>query len=225
MSEEMKLSGFSQFIFYKLDQSYHRLDEKTREAGVRQFTETAEKSGSGIETKFYSSVGLRADVDFFVWNRAAQVEDLEKLAVTLRHTALGRYLHTPYLYVSLYRESPYPKLKDHEPPKLDNPQYIFVYPFVKMRSWYHLPLEERGKAMREHIAVGHKFERVKVNTSYCFGLGDHEFIIAFESSYPGDFEALVRRLRDSEASRYTQIETPIFMGHIGTATEILRTCV
>ncbi len=221
MAEEQKLTGFSQFVFFKLDLSWHRQDERTRAEGIRQFVELAGAPGSGIESKAYSTVGLRADVDFFLWNRAERLEDLQELAGRLTRTSLGRFLHTPHLYISLYRESPYPKLKDHEAPKLQEPKYLFVYPFVKMRSWYHLPMEERSKAMREHIAIGHKYESVRVNTSYCFGLGDHEFVIAFDTDHPADFEALVRRLRESEASKYTLIETPIFMGRVGSPAEIL----
>ncbi len=65
MSEEMKLTGFSQFIFYKVDLSWHRLDEQTREEGIRQFAEAAGSPGEGIQTKAYSTTGFRPDVDFF----------------------------------------------------------------------------------------------------------------------------------------------------------------
>ena len=42
------------------------------------------------------------------------------------------------------------------------------------------------------------------------GLDDQEFVLAFESDEPLDFLDLVMELRSSEASRYTERETPIF---------------
>ena len=77
--------------------------------------------------------------------------------------------------------------------------------------------------MREHVAVGHKFQTVRVNTSYSFGLGDQEFVIAFDTDHPEDFEALVRRLRDTEASQHTLVDTPIFMGYTDTPAEVVKT--
>ena len=68
---------------------------------------------------------------------------------------------------------------------------------VKKRPWYRLPAAERQSAMDEHIRVGHEFPRVKINTSYSFGLDDQEFVVAFETDYPGDCLDLVERLRRS----------------------------
>lgn len=222
MNAEQKLTGFGQFIFYKLDQAWHRQPDDRREEGIRQFVTAAEKTADGLEVKAFSTIGLRADTDFFLWNRAASLEALQAFASRLGRTGLGRYLQTPHLYVSLYRESPYQKLKDHEPPDIQDPKFLFVYPFLKNRQWYHLPMEERGRMMKEHIAVGHKFESVNINTSYSFGLGDQEFVIAFDTNHPADFEALVRRLRETDASLYTLRDTPIFVGTAGSPEEVVR---
>ncbi|MFQ5716461.1 MAG: chlorite dismutase family protein, partial [Nitrospinales bacterium] len=43
-----------------------------------------------------------------------------------------------------------------------------------------------------------------------FGLDDHEFVVAFETDYPQDFLDLVMDLRETEGSRYTEKDTPIF---------------
>jgi chlorite dismutase len=93
---------------------------------------------------------------------------------------------------------------------------------VKKRPWYRLSLAERQAAMDEHIRVGHEFPRVKINTSYSFGLDDQEFVVAFESDYPGDFLDLVERLRGGDASAYTERETPIFTCVAGSFDEVLE---
>jgi chlorite dismutase len=101
-------------------------------------------------------------------------------------------------------------------------QYLFVYPMVKKRPWYRLSYEERQRAMDEHIRIGHEFPRVKINTSYSFGLDDQEFVVAFETDYPADFLDLVEKLRGGEASAYTERETPIFTCVAGSVAEVLE---
>jgi chlorite dismutase len=93
---------------------------------------------------------------------------------------------------------------------------------VKKRPWYRLSLEERQQAMDEHIRIGHEFPRVKINTSYSFGLDDQEFVVAFETDYPSDFLDLVERLRGGEASAYTERETPIFTCIAGSIADVVE---
>ena len=64
--------------------------------------------------------------------------------------------------------------------------------------------------MKEHIAVGMRFPRVKINTAYSFGIDDQEFTVAFETNFPEDFLHLVEALRDTEISLYTLKDFPIF---------------
>src|SRR5205085_1520068 len=75
--------------------------------------------------------------------------------------------------------------------------YLFVYPFVKTRDWYLLPQSERQRIMNEHIAIGHKYPRVKINTTYSFGLDDQDFVVAFESESAAEFLDLVQDLRET----------------------------
>ena len=89
-------------------------------------------------------------------------------------------------------------------------KYLFVYPFVKTRDWYLLPLEERQEIMDVHIKVGNEFPSVKLNTTYSFGLDDQDFVVAFETEEPKDFLDLVMELRETQSSKYTQRDTPIF---------------
>src|SRR5229473_2074142 len=89
-------------------------------------------------------------------------------------------------------------------------KYLFVYPFVKTRSWYALPVEDRKRMMNEHIRLGLTFPSVSLNTTYSFGLDDQEFVVAFETDVISDFLDLVQQLRETEASRYTLRDTPMF---------------
>ena len=89
-------------------------------------------------------------------------------------------------------------------------KYIFVYPFLKTREWFLLTKAARQGMLDEHIEVGHRFPSVKLNTTYSFGLDDQEWVVAFESDKPEDFLDLVMALRETEGSRYTLRDTPIF---------------
>lgn len=53
---------------------------------------------------------------------------------------------------------------------------------------------------------------VLANTVHAFGLGDHEFVVAFESEDPVAIERMVEDLRSAEVRRYTATDTPIFLG-------------
>ena len=48
------------------------------------------------------------------------------------------------------------------------------------------------------------------DTSFSFGIDDQDFVVAFDSDYPQEFVDLVGRLRYTEASLYTQRDTPMF---------------
>ena len=80
----------------------------------------------------------------------------------------------------------------------------------KRRDWYALDPDERMRIMRGHIAVGRRHPSIEINTSYSFGLDDQEFVVAFETDEPKDFLDLVMELRETQSSKYTLRDTPIF---------------
>jgi chlorite dismutase len=178
----------------------------------------------------YSTLGTRGDADFLLWMVSERLEDFQELQSAVLKTRLGVYLETPYSYLAMTRRSQYVDKHVHEDGEGEgrrtrirptDRKYLFVYPMVKKRPWYRLGQAERQRAMDEHIRVGHEFPRVKINTSYSFGLDDQEFVVAFETDYPGDFLDLVERLRGGEASAYTERETPIFTCVAGSFGEVL----
>jgi chlorite dismutase len=64
---------------------------------------------------------------------------------------------------------------------------------------------------------------VKLNTTYSFGLDDQDFVVAFESDHPEDFVDLVMELRETDASKYTVRDTPIFTCVLKTVTGMIET--
>jgi len=205
------------FRFLKVDPAWRRLPAEERQQGKREFCQVAQEYADRVTMLSYSLVGIRGDCDFMLWRIGYELDLFQEMSARLLATGLGKYLTIPYSYLSMTKSSIYLVGHVHdgqadargriEPGKH---RYLFVYPFVKTREWYRLTEPTRQGIMKEHIATGHKFPRVKLNTTYSFGLDDQEFVLAFESDYPEDFLDLVMVLRESEASRYTERDTPIF---------------
>jgi chlorite dismutase len=207
---------FVHFSFYKLDPAWRRLPEAEQEASRADLAATIESFGERFALRSYTVAGLRPDADFMLWKVSERLEDFQELGTAVMSTAMGGYLTTPYAYLSMTRRSQYVKGEGRSMHKrgriMWNPdsKYLLIYPMVKTRAWYQLSKPARQGIMNEHIAAGHQFPTVKINTTYSFGIDDQEFVVAFETDFVGDFLDLMMTLRETEASRYTERDTPIF---------------
>ena len=204
------------YTFYRVEPAWRRLPVEERAAGKDAFADVVEDWASRMDgLRAYSVTGVRPDCDFFLWKITQRYDALGELGAELNGTPLAAWLSTPYSFLATTKASQYTnarrarKLTPHELP------YLVVYPFTKVRPWYALPADERQRAMDEHMRIGHEeFPGIKNHTTYSFGLDDQEFMTAFECEEPADFMHLMLRLRDSEASRYTERDTPIFVGRL-----------
>ena len=212
---------FVNFSFFKLDPAWRRLPEAERARGKAEFRDVAESAQDQLIVLSYSLFGMRADADFFLWRIAYELEQFEDMSARLMNTGLGHFLQTPYSYLSMTRRSIYVTEHQKEDPAGEGSRlqvvpgqskYAFVYPFIKSRAWYALNERARQEAMNEHIRTGHKYQSVKINTTYSYGLDDQEFVLAFESDEPKDFLDLMMELRETRASSYTIKDTPTFTG-------------
>jgi chlorite dismutase len=168
----------------------------------------------GLRT--YTTAGVRPEADFFLWKITERYDDLLELGAALNATPLAAWLETPHSYLATTKPSVYTDKKRIRQGRViprDAP-YLVVYPFVKRRPWYFLDFEERAAAMRQHSEVGGKFVTITNHTTYSFGIDDQEFMPAFECEEPSDFMHLMMTLRETEASRWTERDTPIFVGKL-----------
>jgi chlorite dismutase len=208
---------FVSFAFYKLDPAFRRLSPEQKTAARDEFLTVFAKPQPGLICLSYSTVGLKADCDLLLWRISLSADDFQAQSQAINRTTLGAYLTMPYSFLSMTKRSMYVDKLDpfhtaesrtHIIP--GKRKYLFVYPFVKTRDWYLLPMEKRQEIMDHHIRVGNEFPSVKLNTTYSFGLDDQDFVVAFETEEPKDFLDLVMKLRETESSKYTQRDTPIF---------------
>jgi chlorite dismutase len=206
------------YTFYKVDPAWRRLPIDEREAGKDAFAELVEEWATRMEgLRTYSVAGVRPDCDFFLWKITTRYDDLGELGAALNSTPLAGWLDTPYSYLATTKASQYTQARKARRIVPRGSPYLVVYPFVKVRPWYALPEEDRQRAMDEHMRTGAEFKTITNHTTYSFGIDDQEFMTAFECEEPADFMHLMLTLRNSEASRYTERDTPIF---VGRATDI-----
>jgi chlorite dismutase len=208
---------FVNFACFKLDPAFRRLPDLDKENARAEFSQLFASPRDGLLSLSYSTIGLRPDVDFVLWRISTSVDDFQSQTQAINRTKLGGYLSTPHSFVSMTKRSMYidkvdpfhtAESRTHIIP--GQRKYLFIYPFVKTRAWYLLPLDQRQAIMDGHIKVGNKYPSVKLNTTYSFGLDDQDFVVAFETDEPKDFLDLVMELRETESSKYTQRDTPIF---------------
>jgi chlorite dismutase len=211
------------YTFYRVDPAWRRLPVDERQAGKEAFAEVVEELAERFDhLRAYTTAGVRPETDFFLWKITERYESLGELGAALNGTPLAGWLETPYSYLATTKASQYTSARRPRRISPKGSSYLVVYPFVKVRRWYELPLADRQRAMDEHIAIGREeFPGIKNHTTYSFGIDDQEFMTAFECDEPADFMHLMLRLRESEASRYTERDTPIFVGQHVTIREAL----
>jgi chlorite dismutase len=201
------------YTFYRVDPAWRRLPIDERQAGKDAFADTVDEFGDHFDSlRCYTTAGVRPETDFFLWKITSRYEDLIELGTALNATPLAGWIETPYSYLATTKASQYTNARKPRKVVPKGSPYLVVYPFVKVRPWYALPEGDRQRAMDEHMRVGHEFRTIHNHTTYSFGIDDQEFMTAFECDEPADFMHLMLTLRDSEASRYTERDTPIFVG-------------
>ncbi|HUO11038.1 MAG TPA: chlorite dismutase family protein [Phycisphaerae bacterium] len=208
---------FVSFAFYKLQPEFRRIPEAHQRAMLNQFADLVEANDrQKMILLTYSCIGTRADVDIMFWKISFNLDDVQNFSAAINRLPIAGYLTTPHSFLAQTKRSTYIDKLDpsHDESrtviKPGKHKYVFVYPFVKKREWYLLSKQARQGIMDEHIEIGNKYQSVRLNTTYSFGLDDQEFVVAFETEDPGDFLDLVQELRESEGSRYTERDTPIF---------------
>jgi len=170
----------------------------------------------------YSTVGFRPDADLMLWLVGPTPQELQRFLVELGRTELGRGLVMTHSFMGLVKPAEFtadhaPAFVKGTPPK----SFLCVYPFVRTPEWYLLPSEERAELLREHGSMGREFPDVSANTTSAFGLGDWEWILAFEADEADRLVDCIRHLRDAQARLYTKVEIPFITGIRKSVAEAL----
>ncbi len=205
--------AYTAFWLYKVTPRWRELSPEAQAAARERFLRVLGDTEDVRLRGAYSTIGFRADVDLILWLIANDPERLQRLAVALNRTPLGQAMEMRYAYLGVAGTSQYdpthgPAFLRGIPPK----RYLSVYPFTKTPEWYLLPFERRRELMVEHGRLGDEFPSVLTNTVNSFGVQDQEFIVALEDDDVATLVTMVQRLRAAEVRRYTQLDTPVFLG-------------
>ena len=159
MAQGTNAATYAVYWLYKLDPAYARLPEAEQRQGKAEFLAALEGRSKDVTLRgTYSMVGLREDADLMFWVWGPDLDAIQRLAVALRHTGLGRYLTSPQTYVGVVAGGRYDPA--HSPAFMQGAEpkaFISLYPFVKTNEWYLLPYNERRELMAEHGLVGRKY--------------------------------------------------------------------
>jgi chlorite dismutase len=200
---------FVKYTFLKVDPAWRRLPDEQRAADKLEFLAACEDFATDHLLQAFSLVGIRGDADLMISTEAENLDRIHEFHVVLAQSGLMKWCSQPYSFLGLRKTSEYSD-EQRSIPRPFRGKYLFVYPFVKRREWYGLDRDERWRVMQEHIRVGKEFPNVDNHTTYCFGLDDQEFVVAFDTDDAGAFLDLVQRLRTTEASAWTERDTPSF---------------
>ena len=200
---------FVKYTFLQVDPAWRRLPAAERAEGKREFIAACEDFGADHLLQSFSLMGTRGDCDLMLVAEAENLDRIHEFHVVLNQSGLMKWCSTPYSFLGLRKTSEYSD-EERQVPRSFRGKYLFVYPFVKTRAWYGMPADERWRIMQEHIKVGREYPTVDNHTTYSFGLDDQEFVVAFDTDDAGAFLDLVQRLRTTEASAFTQRDTPSF---------------
>ncbi len=202
---------FFSFSFFKVDPKWRWMADLAKDESAKEVENILKNSQVPYRT--YSTLGLRDDAEFLLWFASESVEKIQDVMSKLYLTVFGKYIIATHIYLSCTRPSVYTKnatthgwLAGEEQKK-----YVIVYPFIKTREWYLLPLEKRKEMMAEHIAVGQKYPEVNLNTTYSFGIHDEDFMLAFETDNLDKFQDLIMDLRETRVSEHVVVDTPMIV--------------
>ena len=209
MSEEKR--QYFNFSFFKVDTKWRWMANQAKEESAKEVENIL--NNSGIRFRTYSTLGLRDDAEFLLWFSSDNIEQFQDVVSKIYLTVFGKYIFPSHVYLSNTRPSLYAKSGIEHGWLAGEAQkkYVIVYPFIKTREWYLLPVQKRKEMMDEHIKIGQKYPEVILNTTYSFGIHDAEFMLAFETDYLDKFQDLIMDLRETKVSTFIKVDTPMIV--------------
>jgi chlorite dismutase len=216
---------FIQALALGIDPAWRRYPADHRRGDVEAFCEAERQAPEdGATSTLYSSVGLEPGIELVLWRTAPDIDSLERAAARLFRSSLGGWLTVRHSFLGRTMPSQYiakPTAQESGLTAGERSRYLVVYPFTKSTDWYLLPRETRQTVMNEHMKVGHRYPSVRQALAYSFGLDDQDFVVAYETDDLASFGDLVRELRGTESRRSTVNDTPILVGILRGADDLV----
>ena len=208
-----RLPTLNHFGVYRFTHEYWSLGAERR-AGVYADLVNGLRESATVHS--YQVTPLESDADLLLWS-VVEVEDpgtphgfFGSLARAL--SPFRKYVEPRDSLWGFTSASQYSKAKsaqEVDPLARERSPYLVMYPFTKTADWYLMGAETRQGMMNEHIRIGKQYREISQLLLYSVGLQDQEFVVVYETDDLMMFSALVKELRDTEARRYTKLDTPV----------------
>jgi len=203
---------FVNFIFYRVDPEWRKLDAGTKQKLKEEFERVFEGYREEYLLFSYSLVGFDSKADLMFWRIGTDLDLIQNMTAELSRTGLGSYLEISDNYLSVTKKRVFvnemPEDRGHV--RAGTTKYHFFYPCSKQREWHEMSAADRDAMIEENYMVGRRFPNIKIHMTYAFGFSEQEYLISFETDEPKDFLALAEELRDTAASRFTLRGMPIY---------------
>jgi chlorite dismutase len=212
---ELTPRTLNHFTFFKFKDAHFSLSAKERRESHATWLAGLRDAAHHID--LYQVYPAHTEADILVWS-ALESEDptiatafFERFArATNPHRHLMEPVHALWGFTKPSQYTKSRSTQEIDPFAAERKPYLVIYPFVKTADWYMMSREGRQGMMNEHIKIGKQYPEITQLLLYSFGLQDQEFIVVYETDDLGHFSDLVYDLRDTEARRYTQRDTPLF---------------
>jgi len=223
---ELTPRTLNHFTFFKFKDAHYTLSPGERKELHAHWLAGLRDAAQHLEV--YQVYPAQTEADLLVWcalnakepsvasgffERFAQVTNPKRHLIQPVHTLWGFTKPSQYTKTRSTQEI--------DPFAAERKPYLIVYPFVKSVEWYLMSREARQGMMNEHIKIGKQYPEITQLLVYSFGLQNQEFIVVYETADLGSFSDLVYGLRDTEARRYTERDTPLFTAIYHTPEETL----
>lgn len=217
---------FNHFSLFRYTPKYFQLETSDRREINKIILEGLRVSADCIQV--YQAFPALAEGDILAWSSlAADKKDAASAFFQEFARVFNRYRSYLEPVTALWgftKPSQYTRTRstqEIDPFSLERMPYLIMYPFVKTPEWYLMSREARQGMMNEHIRIGKQYPDITQLLLYSFGLQDQEFIVVYETDDLTRFSDLVYELRDSEARKYTERDTPLITAVYHPAEETL----
>lgn len=214
------------FTLFTFTQDYYLLSSPERNDLNRSWLAALRSAAQKLE--IYQAYPTQAGADLLVWSAL----EAEEQGATAHFFTQFAQATNPYRHIiepadilwGYTKPSQYTKTRstqEIDPFAESRKTYFVMYPFVKTVEWYLMSREARQGMMNEHIRIGKQYPEITQLLLYSFGVQDQEFIVVYETENLQQFSDLVYELRNSEARRFTERDTPLYTGIYHPAEETL----
>ena len=203
---------FVNFIFFRIDPAWRKLDPETKGIFKTEFEAMFEKFRDGLLLFSYSLVGFDSKADLMFWRIGTSLDLIQEMTAKIYRTGLGSFFEIADNYLSMTKRMMFVEGEsdDRLHVRAGAKKYHFVYPCAKHTDWYEKTGEERDALIEENFMVGKKFQNIKIHLTHAFGFSEQEYVISFETDEPKDFLALAEELRQTPASKLTLRGMPVY---------------